>query len=226
MSNKDKIKSILIYLCITFFIITVVFIYLTFKGKPQAGLIEVGCSSILFVIFLFVLQKVYPQSTGTVSIVLSVLLAVTFLLSNYYLQVSEDEEYTLKEIVIGDLLTKKLFFNSDNADYKSDEKKLVNRGRRIDLHQKMTEKSTIESTFEKPKKAGMVNNPVILTHEINYKDYVNEHKYNGMDLPLFVAVYKPQLKGPEKLQPEVVTVVSERYEGLMDFDTKIFTSNK
>ena len=220
MSNKEKIKSILIYLCITFFIITVVFIYLTFKGKPQAGLIEVGCSSVLFVFFLYILQKVYPKATGTVSIILSVLLAVAFILSNYYLQVKEDEEYTLKEIVVGDLLTKKLFFNNDTIEYKSGEKKQVNRVRRINFHQKMTEKSTIESTFEKPKKTDLLNNPVILSHEISYKDNINEHKSNDMDFPLFAPIYKLQLKGPEKPQQEVVTVVSERYEGLMDFDIK------
>ena len=220
MSNKDKIKTILIYLSITFFIITVIFIYLTFKGKPQAGLIEVGCSSVLFVIFLYVLQKVFPQSTGLVSIILSVLLAVTLLLSNYYLQVKEDEGYTFKEIVVGDLLTKKLFFDNDVIESKSDEKNLVNSARRIDFHQKMTEKSTIESTFEKPEKTYMANNPVIQPHEINHNDDVNEHKSNDIDVPLFAAVYKLQLKGSEKPQQEVVTVVSERYEGLTDFDIK------
>ncbi len=221
MPNKDKIKSILIYLSITFFIITVVFIYMTFKGKPQAGLIEVGGSSVLFVLFLYALQKIYPQSAGITSIVLSVLLAVIFLLSNYYLQIKEDEKYTLREIVIGNLLTKKLFFNKDVIGNKSDEKKQVNKTRRIDFHQKMTEKSTIESTFEKPEKTVMVNNPVILPHEAYYKDNVNKHKSNDIDFPLFAAIYKLQLKGLEKPQQEVVTVVSERYEGLIDFPTKL-----
>ena len=87
---------------------TVVFAGLTYSGKWQAGLIEIGCSAFLFVIFLHVLKIIIPQFSGKILTALSVIIAVILIYANYGLQKNQHQEYTFKELLVGDLLVKKL----------------------------------------------------------------------------------------------------------------------
>src|SRR3990167_5674784 len=102
MSTNKTLKRIITYICIVFFLLSVAFVYITFSGESQAGLIEVGCSTFLFVIFLHILKYVIPQSSSKIVTVLSVLMAVILIYGNYSLQRNKHKEYTFKEILVGD----------------------------------------------------------------------------------------------------------------------------
>jgi hypothetical protein len=78
---------------------TVVFAGLTYSGKWQAGLIEIGCSAFLFVIFLHVLKIIIPQFSGKILTALSIIIAVILIYANYSLQRNQHQEYTFKELL-------------------------------------------------------------------------------------------------------------------------------
>ena len=64
--SRARINRIILYTSIAFFVITVIFVSFTYYGRWQAGLIEVGSSAFLFVIFLHILKIIIPQSSGKI----------------------------------------------------------------------------------------------------------------------------------------------------------------
>ena len=159
-SFQSRFSRIILYLCIAFFVIAVIFVSFTFNGKWQAGLIEVGGSIFLFVIFLHILKIIIPQSSGIIITTLSILIAVILVCANLSLQRNKNKEYTFNELLVGDLLVKKLVGKHEERP----DQQLAKRIKNVipgSIAQTKTEKDTIESTFEKPEK-DLMGEPVTL----------------------------------------------------------------
>ena len=159
-SSQSRFSRIILYLCIAFFVIAVIFVSFTFNGKWQAGLNEVGGSIFLFVIFVHILKIIIPQSSGIIITTLSILIAVILVCANLSLQRNKNKEYTFNELLVGDLLVKKLVGKHEERP----DQQLAKRIKNVipgSVAQTKTEKDTIESTFEKPEK-DLMGEPVTL----------------------------------------------------------------
>ncbi|MBT6229703.1 MAG: hypothetical protein HOI47_23925 [Candidatus Scalindua sp.] len=149
--SHGRFNRIIIYTSIAFFVIAVIFVSFTYFGKWQAGLIEVSSSAFLFVIFLHILKVVIPQSSGRIITVLSILIALMLIFTNFSLQRDQNKSYTFKKLLVGDLLVKKLIGKHEELP----DEQLAERLKNVipgEFAQTKTEKDTIESTFEKPEK--------------------------------------------------------------------------
>ncbi len=158
--SQGRFDRIIIYTTITFFVIAVVFVSFTYYGKWQAGLIEVSSAAFLFIVFLHVLRAVIPQYSGKIFTTLSVLLVLMLIFTNFSLQRNMQKGYTFKELLVGDLLVKKLIGKHEELPAEQLAKRLKNviPG---SVSQTKTEKDTIESPFEKPEK-DLMGEPVTL----------------------------------------------------------------
>ena len=159
-SSHGRFNRIMIYTCIAFFVIAVVFVSFTYNGKWQAGLIEVGSATFLFVIFLHILKIIIPQSSGKIITTLSILIAAMLIYANLSLQRNKNKEYSFNELLVGDLLVKKLVGKYEELP----DEQLAKRLKNVipgSVTQTKTEKDTIESTFEKPEK-DLMGEPVTL----------------------------------------------------------------
>ncbi|MBC8551680.1 MAG: hypothetical protein H8D23_18695 [Candidatus Brocadiales bacterium] len=159
-SSHGRFNKIIIYTCIAFFVIAVIFVCFTYNGKWQAGLIEVGGSTFLFVIFLHILKIIIPQSSGKIITTLSILIAVMLIYTNLSLQRNKNKEYTFNELLVGDLLVKKLVGKHEELP----DEQLAKRLKNVipgSVAQTKTENDTIESPFEKPEK-DLMGEPVTL----------------------------------------------------------------
>ena len=162
-SSHGRFNRIMIYTCIAFFVIAVVFVSFTYNGKWQAGLIEVGSATFLFVIFLHILKIIIPQSSGKIITTLSILIAAMLIYANLSLQRNKNKEYSFNELLVGDLLVKKLVGKHEELP----DEQLAKRLKNVipgSITQTKTEKDTIESTFEKPEK-DLMGEPVTLPIE-------------------------------------------------------------
>ena len=159
-SSQGRFSRIILYSCIAFFVIAVIFVSFTYNGKWQAGLIEVGGSIFLFVISLHILKIIIPQSSGIIITTLSILIAAILIYANLSLQRNKHEEYTFNELLVGDLLVKKFVGKNEELP----DQQLAKRIKNVipgSVFQTKTEKDTIESTFEKPEK-DLMGEPVTL----------------------------------------------------------------
>jgi hypothetical protein len=158
--RRRRFNKAIIYTCIAFFVIAVIFVSFTYNGKWQAGLIEVGSSAFLFVIFLHILKIIIPQSAGKIITTLSILIAVMLIYANLSLQRNKNKEYTFNELLVGDLLVKKLVGKHEELP----DEQLAKRLKNVipgSVAQTKTENDTIESPFEKPEK-DLMGEPVTL----------------------------------------------------------------
>ncbi|MGR3318663.1 MAG: hypothetical protein ACUZ8O_09300 [Candidatus Anammoxibacter sp.] len=215
MNKKDWLKSILVYACITFFVITIVFIYMSFRGKPQAGLIEVSSSAALFVIFIYLIKKVLPQALGIISTVLSILIAIIFISSNYYLQLKQNKDYSIREILIGDLLAKKFMGTDNEVPYKLPDKSFTDKVGRSQFAQTTTEKYTIESTFERPEKIDKEYKLTKLTIDDLYRTPLNGFQDHTLAIPMDKVVYKFKLSAPEPVTQDSALAIAEKAEDII-----------
>jgi hypothetical protein len=159
-SSQGRFSRIIVYSCIAFFVIAVVFVSFTYNGKWQAGLIEIGSAAFLFVIFLHILKIIIPQSSGKIITTLSILIAAMLIYANLSLQRNKHREYSFNELLVGDLLVKKLVGKHEELP----DEQLAKRLKNVipgSVFQTKTEKDTIESTFEKPEK-DLMGEPVTL----------------------------------------------------------------
>lgn len=160
LPSKGKFNRIIIYATIAFFVIAVIFVGFTYYGKWQAGLIEVGSSVFLFVILLHVLKTVIPQYSGKTFTTLSVLIALMFLFVNFSLQRGQNKRQTFNELLVGELLVKRIIGKHEELP----DEQLAERLKNVipgEFAQTKTEKDTIESSFEKPEK-DLMGEPVTL----------------------------------------------------------------
>ena len=207
-------KRTILYTCITFFVMTVVFAGLTYSGKWQAGLIEIGCSAFLFVIFLHVLKIIIPQFSGKILTALSVIIAVILIYANYGLQKNQHQEYTFKELLVGDLLVKKLIGTHEELSDELLSKKLedVIPG---EFAQTKTEKDTIESPFEKPEKV-LMGRPVTLPLDKPVSVSVRKEKLHPLGIPEETMNYKFEVGENEGLRVDRARAVTAGFVVLLD----------
>ena len=207
-------KRTILYTCITFFVMTVVFAGLTYSGKWQAGLIEIGCSAFLFVIFLHVLKIIIPQFSGKILTALSVIIAVILIYANYGLQKNQHQEYTFKELLVGDLLVNKLIGTHEKLPDELLAKKLedVIPG---EFAQTKTEKDTIESPFEKPEKV-LMGRPVTLPLDKPVSVSVRKEKLHPLGIPEETMNYKFEVGENEGLRVDRARAVTAGFVVLLD----------
>ncbi len=207
-------KRAILYTCITFFLLAVVFVGLTYSGKWQAGLIEVGCSVFLFVIFLHILKIITPQSSGKIVTALSVIIVVMLIYANYNLQRNEHKEYTFKELLVGDLLVKKLIGTHEELPDELLSKRLedVIPG---EFAQAKTEKDTIESPFEKPERV-LMGKPVTLPLDKPVSVFVRKEKLHPLDTPEEVTNYKLKVAENGGLRADRARVVTAGFVVRLD----------
>ncbi|MHC4268002.1 MAG: hypothetical protein ACYSTS_06010 [Planctomycetota bacterium] len=188
LSSKVKLTKAIMYTCITFFVMTVVFVTLTYYGKWQAGLIEVSSAAFLFVIFLHILKIVVPQYSGKIITALSVIIAIILIYVNFSLQKSEHKEYTFKELLVGDLLVDKLV----GKEKKLKDKLLAKKLKSIipgEFARMKTEKDTIESPFEKPEK-DLMGRPISLPLDKPNDVSLRQEKSHPFSIPKETTNYK------------------------------------
>ena len=209
-----RFKRAMVYTCIAFFIIAVVFVSFTYNGKRQAGLIEVSSSTFLFIIFLHILKIVIPQSSGKIITVLSVIIAVILIYANYSLQKNKNSEYTFKELLVGDLLIKKLTGKEKEIPEPILTKKLkdVIPG---EFTQTKTEKSTIESSFEKPEK-DLMGKPVTLPLDKLSNVSIRKEKVHSFGIPKETMNYKLEIANSEGLKLDRARIITEIFEFRFD----------
>jgi hypothetical protein len=195
-------------------VIAVVFVGLTYSGKWQAGLIEVGCSAFLFVIFLHVLKIITPQSSGKIVTALSVLIAVMLIYANYSLQKNKNNKYTFKELLVGDLLVKKLFVKHVEIP----EPLLTRKFKDIvpgEFVQTKTEKDTIESPFEKPEKV-LMGKLVTLPLDKPVSVSMRKEKLHPLGIPEETMNYKLEVAENEGLRVDRARAVAAGFVVRLD----------
>lgn len=209
MSIKKRLKKAVLYICITFFLLSVAFVYITFRWEFQAGLIEVGCSAFLFIIFLHILKKIIPQSSNIMVTVLSVLIAAMLIYANYSLQKDKHREYTFKELLVGNLLVKKLTGKHEEISEKISPEKLedIIPG---EFTRTKTEKYTIESSFEKPEK-DLMGIPVVLPLDKLSSASISKERVHSLGIPKETVNYKLEFVNNEGLGLDRAKMVMEKF---------------
>lgn len=205
--SRARINRIILYTSIAFFVITVIFVSFTYYGRWQAGLIEVSSSAFLFVIFLHILKIIIPQSSGKIITTLSVLIAVMLICANLSLQRNKNKEYTFNELLVGDLLVKKLTGKHEELP----DQQLTKRLKNVipgGFAQTKTEKDTIESPFEKPEK-DLMGEPVTLPIDKLSTVSIPIHKgrIHSFYVPGETINYKLEVSGKEGLRIERARIV-------------------
>ena len=215
MTIKKRFNKAIIYICIAFFSLAVAFVFITFRGKSQAGLIEVGCSAFVFVIFLHVLKKIIPHSAGMIVTVLSLLMAIMLLFANYSLQKKKHKDYTFREFLVGDFLTKRIMGKQTEIPSELLVKKLENiiPG---EFTQTRTEKYTIESPFEKPEKDLMGKPSDLPLEELSHVTIRKENLYS-FQIPRETIGYKPKIAVLEGLKLGMTRLTTEFIEDDLEF---------
>ena len=206
-SSHGKFNRIILYTCVAFFVIAVIFVGFTYNGKWQAGLVEVASSALLFVIFLHILKILIPESTGRIITILSILIAVMLIYVNLSLQRNKNKEYSFNELLVGDLLVKKLVGTHEELP----DKRLAKRLKDVipgGFAQTKTEKDTIESPFEKPEK-DLMGEPVTLPIDKLSTVSIPIHKgrIHSFYVPEETINYKLEVAGKEGLRIERARIV-------------------
>lgn len=210
MTIKKKIKTAIVYICIALFFISAAFVCITFTGKSQAGLIEVGCASLLFVLFLHILKKVIPHSSSMIVTILSLLIAIMFVLANFSMQKKRHSQYTFKEFLIGDFLVQRMVGIKKERPDALLAKKLENiiPG---EFTQTKTEKSTIESPFEKPEK-DLMGKPTFLPLEELNPVFMLKEKFYAFSIPEETVNYEVRFAGIEGFTPSKTKMIMASIE--------------
>ncbi len=215
-SSPGRFNKIILYTTITFFVIAVVFVGFSYHGKWQAGLIEVGSAAFLFIIFLHILKAVIPQYSGKIFTTLSILIILMLIFINFSLQRNMKKGYTFKEILVGDLLVKKLTGKQEELP----DQQLAERLKNVipgSVAQTKTEKDTIESPFEKPEK-DLMGEPVTLPiDELSTVSMpIHKGRIHSFYVPEETINYELEVAGKEGLRIERARIVKAGFIIQMD----------
>jgi len=101
-------KHMVAYLCIWFLVAVLVMVYFTSTGSPQAGLLEVGASALIFVILFHLVMKFFPLVSKIITSVLVIGLGIALIYMNYHFLKVVKKDAHLEELLVGDLLVKKI----------------------------------------------------------------------------------------------------------------------
>ncbi|CAG1769520.1 hypothetical protein BAC3_00345 [uncultured bacterium] len=101
-------KHMVAHVCIWFLVIVLVMVYFTSTGSPQAGLLEVGVSVLIFVVLFHLVMKFFPLVSKIITSVIVIGFGIALIIMNYhYLKVVKTDA-SLKQLLVGDLLVHKI----------------------------------------------------------------------------------------------------------------------
>ena len=101
-------KHMVAHVCIWFLVIILVMVYFTSTGSPQAGLLEVGVSALIFVALFHLVMKFFPLVSKIITSVIVIGFGIALVFVNYhYLKVVKTDA-SLKQLLVGDLLVNKI----------------------------------------------------------------------------------------------------------------------
>ena len=101
-------KHMVVYFCIWFLVAVLVMVYFTSTGSPQAGLLEVGVSALIFVILFHLVMKFFPFVSKIITSVIVIGFGITLIYVNYHFLKVIKKDAHLEELLVGDLLVKKI----------------------------------------------------------------------------------------------------------------------
>ncbi|MEP9411431.1 MAG: hypothetical protein HRF42_08510 [Candidatus Brocadia sp.] len=101
-------KHLVAHLCIWFFVVVLVMVYFTSTGSPQAGLLEVGASAVIFVVLFHFVMKFFPLITKIITSLIVIGFGIALILVNYHYLKIVKKDASLEQLLVGDLLVHKI----------------------------------------------------------------------------------------------------------------------
>ena len=101
-------KHMVAHGCILFLVIVLFMVYFTSTGSPQAGLLEVGASALIFVILFHFVMKFFPLISKIITSVIVIGFGMALIFVNYHYLRAVKTDAPLKQLLVGDLLVKKI----------------------------------------------------------------------------------------------------------------------
>ena len=96
------------HVCIWFLVVVLIMVYFTSTGSPQAGLLEVGASALIFVVLFHLVMKFFPLITKIVTSVIVIGFGIALIFVNYHYLKAVKKDASLKQLLVGDLLVHKI----------------------------------------------------------------------------------------------------------------------
>ena len=96
------------HVCIWFLVIILVMVYFTSTGSPQAGLLEVGVSALIFVALFHLVMKFFPLVSKIITSVIVIGFGMALIFVNYHYLKVVKKDASLKQLLVGDLLVHKI----------------------------------------------------------------------------------------------------------------------
>lgn len=96
------------HVCIWFLVIILVMVYFTSTGSPQAGLLEVGVSALIFVALFHLVMKFFPLVSKIITSVIVIGFGIALIFVNYHYLKVVKKDASLKQLLVGDLLVHKI----------------------------------------------------------------------------------------------------------------------
>lgn len=94
--------------CILFLVIALFMVYFTSTGTPQAGLLEVGVSALIFVVLFHFVMKFFPLISKIITSVIVIGFGMALILVNYHYLKAVKTDASLKQLLVGDLFVQKI----------------------------------------------------------------------------------------------------------------------
>ena len=101
-------KHMVAHVCIWFLVIILVMVYFTSTGSPQAGLVEVGVSALIFVALFHLVMKFFPLVSKIITSVIVIGFGIALIFVNYHYLKVVKKDASLKQLLVGDLLVHKI----------------------------------------------------------------------------------------------------------------------
>ena len=101
-------KHMVAHGCIWFLVIILVMVYFTSTGSPQAGLLEVGVSALIFVALFHLVMKFFPLVSKIITSVIVIGFGMALIFVNYHYLKVVKKDASLKQLLVGDLLVHKI----------------------------------------------------------------------------------------------------------------------
>lgn len=106
--NRLIWRHIIVYLCIWFLIVALILVYFTITGSPQAGLLEIGISTLIFVFSFYFIIKFFPSISKIFSLVIVTGFGIALVYMNYHFLKIVKKDASFEQLLVGDLLTNKI----------------------------------------------------------------------------------------------------------------------
>src|SRR3989304_5545749 len=101
-------KHMVAHVCIWFLVIILVMVYFSSTGSPQAGLVEVGVSALIFVALFHLVMKFFPLVSKIITSVIVIGFGIALIFVNYHYLKVVKKDASLKQLLVGDLLVHKI----------------------------------------------------------------------------------------------------------------------